>query len=95
MGVILLTTHGAVFLVVLFGAAAPWVWAVLLVRMAGMWEVQRRYFMTRFRQLDGRERHTLDYLLGIPGGRGGVGRRLWPAQPVGRRHGRCFTLIRP
>ena len=42
MGVILLTTHGAVFLAVLLGAAAPWVWAVLLVRIAGMWEVQRR-----------------------------------------------------
>ena len=64
MGVLILATHGAVFLVVLLGAAAPWVWAVLLVRIAGMWEVLRRYFMTRFRQLDGRERHTLIICLG-------------------------------
>ena len=42
MGVLILATHGTVFLVVLLGAAAPWVWAVLLARMAGMWMVFRR-----------------------------------------------------
>jgi hypothetical protein len=64
MGVLVLAAHGAVFLVVLLGASAPWVWAVLLARMAGMWVVFRRYFMTRFRLLDGRERHTLIICLG-------------------------------
>jgi eukaryotic-like serine/threonine-protein kinase len=64
MGVLLLAAHGAVFLVVLLGAAAPWVWTAFLVRTAGMWMVFRRYFMTRFRLLDGRERHTLIICLG-------------------------------
>jgi serine/threonine-protein kinase len=64
MGMVILTTHAAVFAVVQLALTAPWLWAAVLARLAGLWAVYHRYLMARFRLLSGRERHSLIIALG-------------------------------